>query len=77
MDYWELINIGGKYECDRCKVAYLREDEYYDNFRVAEPTIFHYCEECWRYMHFQEWTDGKGHKHRLRSERIVIPCPGK
>ena len=31
MEYWEGINQGNDYMCDRCNVVKLKVDEYYGN----------------------------------------------
>ncbi len=66
--FYEMLNSGMKYLCDRCTVVELREDEWSNNRNVRGV----YCDECWCWIHLQTWTDEKGHKLTLRSERKVI-----
>ena len=73
MDYWEGINQGDYYLCDRCNVSKLREDEYEDNVRDIENSIekIRYCDECSNWINLQTWIDDDGNKHTLRSERLI------
>ncbi len=66
--FYEMLNSGMKYFCDRCKVATLREDEWDKNRNVRGV----YCDECWSWIHLQKWTDKDGNHHTTRSERIVL-----
>ncbi len=72
MSYYDNINQGDKYMCDRCNVAQLRHDEYMNNVRDIEGSDDHmrYCDECRNWINLQTWTDKNG-KHTLRSERLV------
>ena len=67
MEYYEGINQGDWYLCDRCEVTKLRYDEYENNIRDE----YKYCDECWTYMHIQEYKDKKGNIYKLRSERKI------
>ena len=69
MLYYEGINKGELYFCDRCNVVKLREDEYINNHMMNGCR---YCDECRCYMKLQkakciycnnEWSK--------RSERIL------
>ncbi len=73
MEYWEGINQGDDYMCDRCNVVKLREDEFNGNIRdiVDSDDKMRYCDECRNYLTLQTWTDKQGNKHTLRSERII------
>lgn len=50
MDFWDHINIGESYLCDRCNVVELRNDEYNNKYRE-----FRYCDECFRYINLSKW----------------------
>ncbi len=67
MDFYDHLNDGEKYLCDRCGIVELRADEYYSN----RKNDFIYCDECFYWIHLQKWTDSDGHSHTIRSERIV------
>lgn len=67
MDFWDRINNGETYLCDRCNVVELRFDEFRFNWNAP----YHYCDECWNWIHLQKWTDKNGNHHTLRSERKV------
>ena len=73
MEYYEGINQGDDYMCDRCEVAKLRVDEFNDNIRdiVDSDDKMRYCDECRNYINLQTWTDKDGNTHTLRSERII------
>jgi len=66
--FYEMLNQGMKYLCDKCSVVELREDEWSNNRNQRGV----YCDECWTWIHLQKWTDKKGNKHTIRSERIVL-----
>jgi hypothetical protein len=73
MSYYEGINQGDYYLCDRCEVAKLRADEFNDNIRAIEGSndFMRYCDECRNYLTLQTWTDKQGNFHSVRSERII------
>jgi hypothetical protein len=73
MEYYEGINQGDDYMCDRCEVAKLRVDEFNDNIRdiVDSDDKMRYCDECRNYINLQTWTDKDGNTHTLRSERLI------
>ena len=73
MEYYEGINQGDDYMCDRCEVAKLRADEFNDNVRdiVDSTDKMRYCDECRNYINLQTWTDKDGNTHTLRSERLI------
>lgn len=66
-EYWNEINLGNYYLCDRCNVSKLRADEFYENIQGE----FRYCDECYNWTRLQVWTDNEGNTHTLRSERLV------
>ena len=70
--YYEGINSGDYYLCDRCEVAKLRADEFNSNVRdiVDSDDKMRYCDECRNWINLQTWTDENG-KHTIRSERLV------
>ncbi len=73
MEYWEGINQGDDYMCDRCNVVKLREDEFNGNIRdiVDSDDKMRYCDECRNWINLQYWTDKQGNTHTLRSERLI------
>jgi hypothetical protein len=74
MSYYDNINQGDKYMCDRCNVAQLRHDEYMNNVRDIEGSDDHmrYCDECRNFIIIRKFkclkclTTGT-----LRNERIL------
>ena len=73
MSYYEGINSGESYFCDRCNIAKLSEYEFYNNVRdiVDSDDKMRYCDECRNYITLQTWIDKEGNTHTLRSERIL------
>jgi hypothetical protein len=73
MSYYEGINEGNDYICDRCNVVKLREDEFNGNIRdiVDSDDKMRYCDECRNWINLQYWTDKQGNTHTLRSERLI------
>lgn len=73
MDFYDHINNGEKYICDKCEVVELREDEFNEYTRNK----FHYCEECWNYINLKKWACKCGNTGTIRSERMLpktCPC---
>ena len=66
--FYEMLNNGFKYVCDRCNVVELRYDEWSNNRNQKGV----YCDECWCWIHLQTYTKD-GHKVTIRSERKIIP----
>mgnify|MGYP000420884566 FL=1 len=73
MSYYEGINQGDYYLCDRCNVSKLRADEFNSNVRsiVDSDDKMRYCDECRNYINLQTFTDKDGNFHTLRSERLI------
>jgi hypothetical protein len=71
--YYDEINQGNNYLCDRCNVSQLRYDEYNTNTRsiVDSEDKMRYCDECRNYINLQTFTDKDGNFHTLRSERLI------
>ena len=71
--YYEGINQGDHYLCDRCEVAKLRADEFELNVRdiVNSEDKMRYCDECRNWITLQTFTDKDGNFHTLRSERLI------
>ena len=71
--FYDHLNNGEKYFCDRCNVAELTEYEYLNNRRDIEGSNekFIYCELCRWFVTLQKWTDSKGNKHTRRTDREV------
>ena len=72
MSYYDGINSGEKYFCDRCEITQLRYDEYTNNVRdiINSEDKMRYCDECRNWIILQHWTDNNG-KHTIRSERLI------
>lgn len=64
--FYEMLNSGMKYVCDRCDVVELREDEWSNNRNVKGV----YCDECWCWIHLQTF-ERNGNKVTIRSERKI------
>jgi len=67
MEFYDGINSGLIYVCDRCNVTSLREDEFLKNIKKD----YKYCDECYTWLHLQRWKDDKGNTYTLRSERKI------
>ena len=72
MSYYEQINEGNKYACDKCQVVNLSENEY-ENYIQYQ---FHYCELCWNYLHLKKGVCSCGSVMTNRSEcsEIFLTC---
>jgi len=74
MEYYDDINQGDWYLCDRCEVAKLRQDEYENNVRdiVSSDEKMRYCDECRNYIVIKKFKCLKcSSTGTLRSERIL------
>jgi len=74
LEYYEGINNGDFYLCDRCQVAKLRFDEYYGNVRdiVDSEEKMRYCDECRNWIILKKWKcEVCNASGTHRSERIV------
>jgi 3-dehydroquinate dehydratase len=73
LSYYDEINQGNNYLCDRCNVVQLRYDEYENNVRdiVDNTEKMRYCDECRNWITLQHYTDKDGHYHTIRSERLI------
>jgi len=69
MYFFEHINQGESYFCDKCNIVELRYDEYINNYMFNG---FTYCDECRNFIKIQkfkciycnnEWS--------IRSERLL------
>ena len=72
-EYYDHLNAGEKYTCDKCKTAELGAYEY-DQFIKFQ---YHYCEPCWNYMHLKKGTCDKcgvSMSNRSEHEIIFINC---
>jgi|TARA_R110002012_G_C11287050_1_gene571500 hypothetical protein len=68
-EYYDHLNEGEKYTCDRCNTAELGVWEY-DQFIKFQ---YHYCETCWNYMQLKKGTcDQCGASMTNRSEYAII-----
>jgi len=68
MDFFEHINQGESYCCDRCNVVELRYDEYINNRKNG----FIYCDECYIYIELQKYKCIYCTQERsFRSERLL------
>ncbi len=70
MEYYEGINNGEKYYCDRCNITPLRYDEYTNNHKLNNDTRF--CDECTLYMMLRKFKcDICQSKGTMRNERLL------
>jgi hypothetical protein len=71
-EYYDHLNEGDKYSCDKCKVVNLSATEY-DSYIVMQ---YHYCEPCWNYVHLKKGTCTCGNTMTNRNEyaSIFINC---
>ena len=68
-EYYDHLNAGEKYTCDRCNTATLGAYEY-DQFIKFQ---YHYCEPCWNYMKLKKGTCDKcGATMTNRNEHAII-----
>jgi hypothetical protein len=68
MEYYEGINQGDFYLCDRCQVAKLNDYEYENNVRGENR----YCDECRNYIILKRFKCLKCNSQgTLRSERLL------
>lgn len=75
MEFYDNVNDGGFYLCDKCDVARLGEFEYNNYIQFQ----YHYCELCWNYLHIKKGVCGKcNSKMTNRSDRptetVVCGC---
>ena len=56
-EYYNGINAGDYYLCDKCNVAKLSLNEYVTNIRDIENSIekMRYCNECRNYLILKKW----------------------
>ena len=71
-EYYDHLNEGEKYSCDKCGVVNLSANEY-DNYIIMQ---YHYCEPCWNYVHLKKGTCECGNSMTNRNEyaSIFIKC---
>jgi len=72
-EYYDGLNDGGKYLCDKCDKVKLSEHE----FCFFIKGQFHYCEPCWNYIHLKKGTCdscGDYHTNRSESRELIIKC---
>ena len=68
-EYYDHLNAGEKYTCDRCKTAEVGPYEYGQYIKFQ----YHYCEPCWNYIHLKKGTcDQCGATMTRRSEYEII-----
>ena len=68
-EYYDHLNAGEKYTCDKCNTAELGAFEY-DQYIKCQ---YHYCEPCWNYMKLKKGTCDKcGSTMTNRSEYAII-----
>lgn len=74
MDYYDQINDGNKYACDKCEVVNLSEFEFNNYIQYQ----YHYCELCWNYIHLKKGKCKCGSTMTNRSEypsaKITCGC---
>ena len=49
-EYYDGVNEGGFYMCDKCEVVKLSPEEFVNHIQYQ----FHYCELCWNYIHLKK-----------------------
>ena len=71
-EYYDHLNAGETYTCDKCKTAELGPNEYDQYIKFQ----YHYCEPCWNYMKLKKGTCTCGNTMTNRSdtETILIKC---
>lgn len=71
-EYYDHLNAGEVYHCDKCKIVELGAYEYDQYIKYQ----YHYCEPCWNYMHLKKGTCVCGNKmtNRSETETILIKC---
>lgn len=72
-EYYDHLNNGEKYTCDKCQTATLGAHEYDQHISFQ----YHYCEPCWNYIHLKKGTCdscGSSMTNRSESETILIKC---
>jgi hypothetical protein len=67
-EYYNHLNEGEKYSCDKCKVVNLSANEY-DNYIIMS---YHYCEPCWNYVHLKRGKCSCGATYTNRNEYSTI-----
>ena len=70
MEYYEGINQGDDYMCDRCEIVKLTYNEYTDNYNPDNNN--RYCQECTNYIIIRKWKcnicESTG---TMRNERLL------
>jgi len=72
-EYYDHLNEGEKYLCDKCNVAELSAHDY-DQYIQFQ---YHYCEPCWNYLHLKKGkceSCGATHTNRNEYAKIIINC---
>ena len=73
-EYYDHLNAGEKYTCDKCQTATLGAHEYDQYIKFQ----YHYCEPCWNYMKLKKGTCTCGNTMTNRSEQektsVVCSC---
>ena len=73
-EYYDHLNAGETYTCDKCKTAELGPYEYDQYIKFQ----YHYCEPCWNYMKLKKGTCTCGSTMTNRSEQektsVVCSC---
>ena len=72
-EYYDHLNAGEKYTCDRCKKAEIGAYEYDQYIKFQ----YHYGEPCWNYMQLKKGTCdqcGSTMTNRSETEKILIKC---
>jgi len=66
-EYYDHLNEGEKYSCDKCGVVNLSANEY-DNYIIMQ---YHYCEPCWNYVHLKKGTCECGNSMTKETSMLV------
>ena len=74
MEYYDGINQGDDYMCDRCEIVKLSYNEYTNNVREIfnSGETMRYCDECRNYIILKKWNCNTCKSSgTMRSERLV------
>ena len=70
MEYWEGINQGDDYMCDRCNVSKLSHYEYEGNHNPDNNN--RYCTECANWIILKKWKCNNCESSgTMRNERLL------
>ena len=73
-EYYDGINQGDDYMCDRCEIVKLSYNEYTNNVREIfnSGETMRYCDECRNYIILKKWNCNTCNTSgTMRNERLV------